>query len=43
MDGNNATVDVFDGWSFGNDDVNPWVYLDDGQWPILYWQEEAQP
>ncbi len=44
--GNNPTyevADVFVGWSFGNDEDNPWVYLGDGQWPILYWQEEAQP
>ncbi len=33
-------VDIFVG-NFGTDDDNPWVYVGDGQWPILYWQEET--
>ncbi len=42
-DGSNATVDIFVDWNFGTDNGNPWVYLGDGQWPILYWQQETQP
>ncbi len=43
MDDSNTNVDVFVDWKFGTDNSNPWVYLGDSQWPILYWQEEAQP
>ncbi len=38
-----AVGDIFVDWRFGNDDDNPWVYTGDGQWPVLYWQEETQP